>query len=363
MNPIGGSQSSLFAFIDAAKTKGASDEFLLRLLGDRGWPEKRIYEAFALYYERSTGLPVPARAGGAGEAARDAFFYLLSFSMLGVWTIALGTLVFGYLEKWFPDIISGRAPAASALMLTTHLAMLMVGFPLYMVTMRFIFRDLSLRPEKHDSGVRRWLTYIALFIAAGVVAGDLITVLTYFLRGELTVRFVLKAATAGIISGAVFWYYLGFLKPPQEKLADSRINKLCALAATAVVVVVIGTGFTMLGSPRAQRFVSADRQRVEDLQAIARELHLRRGRAGGAELPAQLDQVAFGQPGVRLRLKDPETQAPYEYRKQGPANYELCAAFATATEEPPDGRPRFWDHPKGRYCYALDSSVAPWLLR
>jgi len=363
MNPIGGSQTDLLAFIEAAKAKGASDEFLLRLLGDRGWPEKRIYEAFALYYERSTGLPVPARAGGAGEAARDAFFYLLSFSMLGVWTIALGTLVFGYLEKWFPDAISVRAYAESSLMLTTHLAMVMVGFPLYMVTMRFIFRDLAVRPEKHDSGVRRWLTYIALFIAAGVVAGDLITVLTYFLRGELTVRFVLKAATAGVISGGVFWYYIGFLKPPHEKPADSRANMLFALSATAAVLAVIAAGFTVLGPPRTQRFVSADRQRVEDLQAIARELHLRRGRAGGTELPSQLDQIGFGQPGVRLRLRDPETQAAYEYHKQGPTSYELCAAFATATEGPQDGRPRFWDHPSGRSCYTLDATVAPWLLR
>jgi len=353
---------ALLAFIEAARNKGASDEFLLRLLSDRGWPEKRIYEAFASYYERSTGVSVPARGSRTSEAARDAFFYLLSFSMLGVWTIALGALVFAYLEKWFTDALSGRTYPDASFVLSANLAMVIVGFPLYMITMRLIVRELGAHPEKHDSGVRKWLTYIALFIAAGVVAGDLITFLTYFLRGELTGRFALKVATAGILAGGVFWYYLRSLKPRESPTAG-RANNAFALAAALAVVAVVAVGFAMSGSPTAQRSVSADRQRVEDLQAIARELHLQRGRTGGAGLPEQLDQVAFGQPGVRLRLKDPATQAAYEYHKRGQTSYDLCAVFATASEARPEGRPRFWDHPQGRYCYALDSTVAPWSLR
>jgi hypothetical protein len=39
----------------------------------------------------------------------------------------------------------------------------------------------------------------------------LITFLTYFLRGELTARFVAKVATALVIVGGVFWYYTGSL--------------------------------------------------------------------------------------------------------------------------------------------------------
>lgn len=362
MSQTSDSATTLLAFIEAAKSQGASDGFILRLLGDRGWPETRVYEAFASYYERATGVPVPARASRTGEAARDAFFYLLSFSMLGVWTIALGTLVFGYLEKWFPDALSGRGLADAAFTLSANLAMVMVGFPLHMVTMRFIVRELSAHTEKYDSGVRKWLTYIALFIAAGMVAGDLITFLAYFLRGELTVRFVLKVAAAGVIVGGVFWYYLGSLKPPQERPAAFLTNKLFALAATAAVVAVVGIGFTLLGSPKAQRLVSADRQRVEDLQAIAREMHLRRGRPGGADLPEQLDQITFGQPGARLRLKDPQTQTAYEYHKRGQTAYELCAAFAMASDAPQDVRPRYWSHRQGRHCYALDSTVAPWSL-
>ena len=44
------------------------------------------------------------------------------------------------------------------------------------------------------------------------MVGDLIAFLTYFLRGELTARFVAKVATVLLIAGGVFWYYLSSLR-------------------------------------------------------------------------------------------------------------------------------------------------------
>ncbi len=78
--------------------------------------------------------------------------------------------------------------------------------------MRIIVRELEVHPEKLESGVRKWLTYIALLIAAGVGVSDVITFLTYFLRGELTARFVAKDAVVFVIAGGVFWYYMGSLQ-------------------------------------------------------------------------------------------------------------------------------------------------------
>ena len=36
----------LLDFIEAIKSQGASDEFVVALLRQNGWPEKRIYQAF-----------------------------------------------------------------------------------------------------------------------------------------------------------------------------------------------------------------------------------------------------------------------------------------------------------------------------
>ena len=62
-------------------------------------------------------------------------------------------------------------------------------------------------PIKRASKIRRWLTYMTLFITAGFIIGDLIALVNNLLGGGLTWRFVLKVLTVAIIAGAVFGYY------------------------------------------------------------------------------------------------------------------------------------------------------------
>ncbi|MGH9633134.1 MAG: DUF5671 domain-containing protein [Bryobacteraceae bacterium] len=206
-------------FIAAAKERGASDEFLLHLLRHRGWAEKDIYRAFSLQYERLTGLPLPAARARSGEKARDAFLYILSFSTLAIWATALGSLFFTFIDQAFADPLSTGLQRISY-GFSTELASILVALPVYLVAMRFILRDAEESPEKLESGVRKWLTYIALLIAAGISIGDLITFLAYFLRGELTTRFVLKVLTVLAIAGSIFWYYVGSLKRGSDGAAE-----------------------------------------------------------------------------------------------------------------------------------------------
>jgi len=56
--------------------------------------------------------------------------------------------------------------------------------------------------------VRRWLTYLTLFVAAVLLIGDFTTLVYYLLGGETTLHFVLKAATLGAIAGTIFGYYV-----------------------------------------------------------------------------------------------------------------------------------------------------------
>jgi Domain of unknown function (DUF5671) len=199
-------------FLDAAKRQGASDESLVALLRGRGWPEDDVYRALADHFENQSGVRVPAykRSG----SAKDAFLYLLSFSMLATWTIGLGSVMFTLIDRWIRDPLSpaNNYYAGGYYQIADSLACIIVAFPIYLLTMRVILREAGLHPEKLESPVRKWLSYIALLIAAGVVVGDLITFLTYFLRGELTERFIAKTSAVLVIAGGVFWYYLGSLQ-------------------------------------------------------------------------------------------------------------------------------------------------------
>jgi uncharacterized protein YacL len=181
------------------------------LLRGRGWPEEDACRALADYYEAQNGATIPPykRPG----SAKDAFLYLLSFSMLATWTISLGSVLFLLIDIWIKDPLNQNSyQSFTFYQMANSLACMIVAFPVYILTVRSILKDLRVHPEKLDSSVRKWLTYIALLIAAGVVVGDLITFLTYFLRGELTARFVSKVVVVLAIAGGVFWYYLGSLQ-------------------------------------------------------------------------------------------------------------------------------------------------------
>lgn len=206
MNP----RSDVQEFFDSAKSHGATDEIAVQLLRGRGWPEQDVYRALADHFELRSGLAVPAYKPSG--SAKDAFLYLLSFSTLGTWTIGLGSVIFTLIDRWIKDPLAPRNYYTNPYyQMADALACVIVAFPLYLLTMRYITRELEIHPEKLESSVRKWLTYIALLIAAVILVCDLITFLTYFLRGELTARFAAKVVTALVIAGGVFWYYTGSL--------------------------------------------------------------------------------------------------------------------------------------------------------
>ena len=85
---------------------------------------------------------------------------------------------------------------------------MIVAFPLFLYMSWLVGRDIRDDPNKRNSKVRRWLTYMTLFIAGGAIVGDSVTLVYNLLGGELTTRFLLKVLVVGFIAGSVFWYYL-----------------------------------------------------------------------------------------------------------------------------------------------------------
>lgn len=214
------SSKELREFVAAAKEHGASDETLVGLLHGRGWPREDAYRALGDHYETCSGLRVPPYKQSG--SARDAFLYLFSFSALGTWTIGLGSLCFTLIDHWIRDPVTQSYGYGTLQdQIAGSLASVIVAFPIYLLVMFYILRRVEAHVEKLDSPVRRWLTYIALLIAAGVVLGDLIAFLTHFLQGELTARFVAKDAVVFIIAGAVFWYYLGAMQKKSLPIEES----------------------------------------------------------------------------------------------------------------------------------------------
>lgn len=341
----------LLDFIDAMKSHGASDEFVVALLRQNGWSERRIYQAFGLWYEARTGSAVPG-GGGRIEAAKDAFLYLLAFITLGIWTFQLGALLFAAIERAFPNsaLDYPNATFASRAM-ADDLASIIVGFPVFLLVTWRIVRGVERQPERLESPVRKWLTYVALVITASTMIADIVTFLGYFLRGDLDTRFVLKVVTVLAIAGSVFAYYLDSLRP--DRVSSSR-NRWLAIGVAAMVGFGVIVGFVELGSPSLQRSFSQDRRRLYDLSSFALALHSSwvGNRQTDFKLPAKLAEAQKAGVGAGASSVDPVSGLAYEYTPLQGTAYRLCATFSLQS---PVDVPSQWQHSAGLTCFSMDA--------
>jgi hypothetical protein len=340
--------SDLQEFIQASKSKGASDEFLAALLIRRGWPPDAVYSALGDYWTAVTGVAVPQRKSAA-ESAREAFLYLLAFSTLCCWATALGSAMFTFIDRWFPDLVTQPNYYQNIRSsVTWQMATLAVAFPIFLLVMREILKENSANPDQSQSGVRKWLTYIALLLTAGAMISDLIWFLEALLNGEITVRFVLKSLVVLAICGAIFVYYLRSLR-----VRATRWNLPFAIGSSVAVLVVFLIGFGVAGTPGQNRLIQADVTRVRSLQQLERSIH------ATAAVPMSLNKLVQDGRVTDAQTKDPVTRQQFEFRALGGTNYQLCAVFSRATEE--EGpyevySSAFWRHGSGRTCYALDTT-------
>ncbi len=197
-------QRALSRFIEHARERGLDHVTIFLLLKSVGWKEREISGAIA---ERELAMPIPERAGVGSP--RDAFFHLLAFTALYAWAISLIYVCFTYINFTFPDPAKPTPTYVVESVLSSvrvALAALLVAYPLFLGTWWFLLGEVRKYPDKSKSPLRRWLTSLTLFVAANVILGDAITVVYYFVEGDLTVRFLLKVLVLFVATGALFIY-------------------------------------------------------------------------------------------------------------------------------------------------------------
>lgn len=195
---------NLWRFIDHAQQKGMDHATIFLLLRSAGWKEKEIADAFAA---RELAMPIPERA--VIGSARDAFLHLLAYTALYAWAISLIFLFFTYIEFAFPDPVTRPSTYAIEGALSgirASLATLIVSYPVFLLVWWFLLREVRISPEKAKGGVRRWLSFLSLFVGAVTIMADGITVVYYLVEGDLTVRFLLKVAVLFVVTGALLIY-------------------------------------------------------------------------------------------------------------------------------------------------------------
>lgn len=354
-------------FVHDALERGVSREDIGRGLLDGGWSKKEINTALDAYVD--CGLPLPVPRKRVSGTAREAFLFLMLFSAMYTTVFSLGAVLFDMINIFLPD--PDEVVLRWIISLRYGLATVIVAFPIFLFMGRILQRETVCNPGQRISPVRRWLTYLTLFVASASIVTDLIILIVSFLSGDMTVRFGLKVLVVGIMAGTVLIYYLRDLQhdevAPSAEYHATGSGKLAKVTLIAAVLIIIGSGFWVTGSPMKARLYAQDDQRVNDISQISRKVQLYYKNRG--ELPDSLSACDVSPETYIGQKTDRVTGAPFRYRVINTTHFELGATFAmpsrTDVNYPKAGafsggygfpNPGFWQHDAGQVTFTIDVS-------
>ena len=204
----------LYSFVKESLEKGLDRAAIEDALLQASWQKEEVRNVLSSFAE--VDFPVPVPRPKPYLQAREAFLYLVSFITLYISAISFGTLIFIFIDRAFPDPLDFPRGISSG-PLTTAISSILITFPLYLLLLWRLGKDAATNPERGESRVRKWLTYLTLVVAAGIIIGDLIALLSNLLDGDLTVRFTLKVMTILAVTGCIFGYYLWDLRQTEQE--------------------------------------------------------------------------------------------------------------------------------------------------
>lgn len=271
-------------------------------------------------------------------------------------------LVFSIINLLYPDAAQGYYEIeSSSYSARLGMAMLVVFFPTYTYLTRTVNELRRKESETAYHGITKWLIYLSLLIGGGVLLGDFVAVILTYLNGELTTRFILKAAFLLIVVGVAFYYYIQDARGYWVKKEQSSIIFGGAMAVTVIASIIVG--FLNIESPAVVREMKLDSTQVNDLQ----EMQWRVQdfiTISSSTLPKTISEVY----GEFEAPRAPEGREAYTYEVTE-TGFKLCATFAHETIDQHNNfpmasidkefgdntitirNPDNWSHKEGRYCF------------
>lgn len=359
-------KNQLVDYVIQKITEKISGDEIKKQLRAVGWSEDEADKVYALSLTKC-GIPVPnqgdekifSKKSTAGEIVANIF----SFVVLGFIAINFGILCYNIIDYFFPNVIanSGSIKASSESIHYT-IASLIVSFPIYFFTIKFWFKRFKEDEGKIESALTKWITYLVLLIVSLVLVGDLVAVIFFFLQGDVTTRFFLKALTIFVITGGIFGFYFNERKRIQYKKPVSKnVFYSFGIVTFILILVAIIIGFSIAGSPSTERSRAMDKTRATDLNSISNCVS--RYAKEFQKFPTSLDSMTdlSGYTSCANR-KDPKTKDTYEYKitkdlkeESGivSGEFELCANFELEMDEDTLQK-------EGKSSYYLNDTLSKW---
>jgi len=256
------------------------------------------------------------------NSAKYAFFYMLSLVSLGFMAISTGIIVFQIIDINIKDPLVNIPNSFYHEALRFAISALIISTPIYYLVMRIINKNLESGDLEKDSGVRRWLTYLIMFVASVVVIGYLIGILNTFLSGEITLRFALKGLTAICISAIIFGYYFYDIKRENIKGVKDAVIRIFAISTLVLILISFIGALLSVESPKEARMRKMDDRLENNIYTIKHSIE--RYYNNKEELPQNLELLVetdfiYDEDGIL----DPTTKEEIEYNIKSDKEYDL----------------------------------------
>jgi len=315
-------------------------------------------------------------------------FFFISLGVLVALITSVASflvLFFETLNKRFPDALEMGYQAGynaySYDSIRGTLSTLIIFFPVFLI-LSYYWRKISkVSLGIKDTIIFKWMIYLIIFLSSLVIIIDLVTLVQYFVSGEITARFIYKVLGAGLVAALVGFNYFFELKN-HDVIEPSRRPLIHTVVAVILFLGLITWSFAIMGSPAKQRAWRLDGTRVNDLQNIQSQIISYWQQK--EKLPENLSDLSNPIMNNYLPV-DPEYKIGrlYEYKIIDKLSFELCATFTLATPIDPVNQAYnraqatpvvttdkplstsslndSWTHGEGRTCFSrtIDKDIYP----
>ena len=250
-------------------------------------------------------------------------FILQLGSLIAVYVsiVSVLILIFSITNLQFPDDASYYWEDNGARQaIRTSIAMLLVFFPAFLIFTRLSNQDRRKHLHGEYNTIAKWMVYLSILGGILILLGDLVTLINYFLNGEITVRFIIKVITLFSVIGLALGYYVLDVKGYFKKKATYAFY--FAIGATILVLGSLIYGYSYIEPPAEVREINLDEKQVNDLRDIYWEIS--DTYRSTQQLPKTLDELYIN----RKIPSAPDQREPYVYTPLDDKTFELCATFA-----------------------------------
>jgi hypothetical protein len=317
------------------------------------------------------------------------FFFLCLGLLISLITsvVSFLNLVFSTLDKKYPDVLNSTYQYGYSTYdfesIRISLATLVIFFPVFIVVSYF-WRKFSKGEMGHiDEIIKKWTTYIILFLSSIVIVVDLVTLVRYFISGEITNRFIYKIVSTLFVAIIIGFYYILIIRGKKE--LHNKLGLIFGFIGLSLVVFSVVISFSIIGSPKTQRMLRLDERRISDLQNM--QYQVINYWQQKEKLPVDLKTLSNPLTGYSLPVPPEfEKGEVYGYKTSGPLKFELCATFSLPMQKgwrdtsgsysgimpveksmsdtvsfPIGGTNESWNHEAGKACFEriIDKDIYP----